>query len=660
MVRSRLGYRTVIPSITTQKGQTKDLSFKDGVNTYKDNDDLKNTELVEAIDMRMIKVGRYKTRKGLDRFSTPIGEAVNAQTSATTGAADKAVGGMVALGEKLTITSTGAITRADIRIKSLTGSKGVLIVEVYTNVGGFPGVLLCQSSISPAAISNTYTYLPVYFVNAPIVANASTVIVVVKSQNTDVGTYSISSTTASTNGISSIDNGVVWAANAFSINVKLYTSTSGPVKGVFKAYRPNGQVRTIFAHGSSMYEANADGSTTLIKSGLNAAATTYRFSMDQDVVRWVNSLEAPYKWDFTTVTQITGVPVIPNNIMSHKGLTFYTNDLDNTAVNYSNFGQADVFTSTDLIYMPGPKNADGLRAMAPLNGVLYFFSKRNKRLLLGSDNDTFQDDDASSQRGTFSQESLVYDANYIYHADDEGVWQYNGSDERNLAEDFLPDYLAITDKESINLDIFNNRLYIWYAPAGSADNTECFVYNLTLNLYEGKDKNAIVGRTFGRNTQDDSFIQASNRVGALYYGERSTNDYTNLGGQMQASIATAYSHFDTPSQLKRVPKQRPQLPSVTGSYKVQAGYSKDFGERVFTNADGSAREVDVSGNGGRYNTGLLYNTGVRYSGQRMITPKNLWISGTFNRLQRIYQHIAAREPFEFDSEVLTVEVQRLD
>jgi len=375
--------------------------------------------------------------------------------------------------------------------------------------------------------------------------------------------------------------------------------------------------------------------------------------MDQDVVRWVNSLDAPYSWDFTTVTQVTGVPVIPNNIMSHKGLIFYTNDSDPTAVNFSNFGLYDKFTSTDFVYMPGPKSADGLRAMAPLNGVLYFFSKRNKRLLLGSDNATFSDDDASSQRGTFSQESLVYDANYIYHADDEGVWQFNGSDERNLAESFLPDYLAIINKESINLDIFNNRLYIWYAPAGSADNTECFVYNLTLNLFESVDHGAIIGRTFGRNTQDDSFIQASNRVGALYYGERSTNDYNNLGDQLESSLSTAYSHFDTPSQSKRVPKQRPQLPSVNGTYSVQAGYDKDF------EGNTTYRNINVSGNGARYNTGKLYNTGVRYAGSRMITPRNLVIPGTFNRLKRTYRHIAAREPFEFDSEVLTIQVQRL-
>jgi len=653
MVRSRFGYRTTIPSITTSKGQTQSLSFKDGINSYKDNDDVKNTELIAAVDARMVKIGRYKTRRGLDRFTIPIGEASNASVVSTTGASTYTINSTNAVAQRLTVGATQRITRIDVRLRSTTASKGVLLVELYTNNAGNPGTLLGRSSLSASDIPSSFTYVPSYFIEAPLLVSGTTCWVVVRAQNEQAGTYEISTTSSASTALTSSTNGEVWVTASFAANVNMYGSTNGAVKGIFKAYRPNLQVRTIFAFGNSMYEANANGTTTLIKSGMAAGATKYRFSMDQDVVRWTNGLEKPYKWDFTTVEQIDAIPVIPNNIMSHKGLLFYTNDADNTAVTYSNFGEYDTFTSTDFLYMPGPKNADGLRAMAPLNGVLYFFSKRNKRLLLGSDSDTFQDDDAPSQRGTFSQESLVFDSNYIYHADDEGVWQFNGSDERNLAEDFLEEYNAIVNKETINLDVFNNRLYIWYTPVGSADNTECFVYNLTLNLYESKDKKTIIGRTFGRETQDDTFIQASNRVGALYYGERSTNDYHNLGDQLQTGIYTAYSHFGTPSQLKRVPKQRPQLPSVSGSYSVQAGYDKDF------NNNPTFRDINVSGNGGRYNTGLRYDTGVRYVGQRMITPKSLQIPGTFNRLQRIYQHVAAREPFEFDSEVLTVETQRL-
>lgn len=58
MVRSKFGYRTPVPDVTSRKAQTKQLSFKGGIDTYTDNDDLKPTELVAAYDARFAKIGR--------------------------------------------------------------------------------------------------------------------------------------------------------------------------------------------------------------------------------------------------------------------------------------------------------------------------------------------------------------------------------------------------------------------------------------------------------------------------------------------------------------------------------------------------------------------------------------------------------------------------
>lgn len=75
VVKSRFGYRTAIPPLSSAKGQTRAISFKDGVNTYKDNDDMKVTELAAAYDARFVKIGRYQTRRGLDHYSVPVGGA---------------------------------------------------------------------------------------------------------------------------------------------------------------------------------------------------------------------------------------------------------------------------------------------------------------------------------------------------------------------------------------------------------------------------------------------------------------------------------------------------------------------------------------------------------------------------------------------------------
>lgn len=653
-MRSRYGYRTPVPTITARKDQTKQLSFKDGVNTYKDNDDLKATELLLAKDARMVRIGRYKTRKGCDRYSVPLGEAVNVENVSTDGADVVEVSGTQAVAQPLTVASDGRLTKVEVNLQRTSTSKGVLLVEVREDNDGVPGTLLATSSIAAADIGDTAAYVSCYFITAPLLATSDVVWVVVKGQSQLVGEYEVTTTTDATDALLSTDTGFTWEATTYSANVKLSTADDGGVKGVIRAYRSNGQKETIMFAGDNAYKiSDVDGTTTSIKSGLASAATHYRARMVQDAIYFVNGIDKPYKYDFTDVEEVTASPYIPHLIEEHKGLLFFVDASDRTRLYYSNFAEYEVFTSTDFIYVPAPKSYDSLTALAKLNGVLYMFANRNKFQLMGADNATFSLDEAVSQRGTFSQESLVYDANYIFHADEEGVWKFNGAEEKNLAEAFLSDYQAITDKSGIQLDIFNNRLYIFHPSPGSARNDRCFVYNLLLDKYEGLDTSTYVGRTFGRGAQDGLFIQGSNLVAALYYGERETNDYHNLGGQLEMELATAFQHFDSPGQRKRIPKWRPVFPSVSNNYTVQVGYAKDLQNTV------TWQDVSLSSGGLRYNTGLKYNTGLRYGGGSIIEPTTLYIPGTFKRLQRRYKHVAAREPVEFDSEILTLETQRI-
>lgn len=654
MVKSRLGYRTPVPEVSSRKQQTKQVSFKGGVNTYKDNDDLSATELVSAVDARFTNIGRYKTRKGLDRYSVPIGEAVNVQQTATTGASTYDITSQSVAAQKLTVASAGRVTRIDVRIKTGTSPRGTVLVELYENDGGNPGTLLGRGSIANSSITSSFDYLPVHVVTAPSVTTSQVVWVVIKGQTGATG-YTLSTTTNATNGKTSDNGGGSWAAASYDFNVKLYTSTDGGVKGIHRAYRPNGSKVTVFWHGTNAYTVNdSTGATTSIKSGLSSAATHYRAQMVQDAIYFVNGQEKPYKYDFSSVTQITQAPYTPSLIIEHKGLLFFNDVDDKTRVFYSNFGAYDTYTSTDFLYVPAPKSYDALTAFAKLNGVLYLFANRNKFQLFGSDNATFALDKATSQRGTFSQESVVFDANFIYHADNDGIWRFNGTDDMNLAEPFLEDYLAIADKSTICLEVFNNRLYCFYKGAGEGDNSQCFVINLQLGKYESLDKGTDVGRTFSRYAQDNIFIQASPHVGAVYYGEQSSNDYNNLGDQLQFEIRTGYSHFDSPGQLKRIPKFRPTFLSQQGDYSIQVGYASDYADAA------TYTDVSLTGSGIRYDAGYTYDSGEVYSsGSQAIEPTNLLINGYFKRIQRRYKHIAAREPVEMDTEILTLETQRL-
>jgi hypothetical protein len=377
--------------------------------------------------------------------------------------------------------------------------------------------------------------------------------------------------------------------------------------------------------------------------------------MAQDSVYIVNEYEKPYEYDLAadTVSQVTTAPHSAYLAIEHKGLVFYGNSDDRSQVYYSNFGQYETFTSTDFLTIMAPKSPDVHTAFAKLNGVMYVFARRNKFVVFGDNNATWSLDEAPSQRGTFSQESVVYDADSIYHADSDGIWQFNGTEDKNLAEPILDTYLSILDKDSIVLEKWGNRLYCFYTPNGGSVNSECLVFNLQLGLPESFDSNTYVGRAFARHDQEEHFLQGSSRVGAIYYGERAANGYDNLGAQLEFEIATGFTHFDSPGQLKRSPMWRPQFPSVTGTYGLEAGYATDGSTEV------TWTDVDLAANNPRFDTGLTFDSGVGFATDKGITPRSLLIAGEWLRLQRRYRHVAAHEPVEFDSEILSVETQRL-
>jgi len=656
MPQSRYGYRTQVPSTSSRKMQTKQISFKGGVNTHDDNDDLDVTELAAAIDARMVKVGRYRTRRGATRFCTPVGETKDVSQESTTGASTHAITATAYLADKYTIATTGRVTRVDVSLKYATAPSGVLLLDLYTNSSGAPGTLLATSSIATNTLSTSAAYLSFYFITAPQVTAADVIWVVVRAQS-GTGEYLASTTTTATTALTSTTSGSVWTASTYALNAKVYVTPTTPVKGVKRVNRPNGLNYTFFAAGTSMYSVDeSTGATTAIKTGLSASATKYRFEFVQDCLYWVNGYEKPYKYDFTTVTQLnmTNAQVQhPSLIIEHVGLLFVARE-DDTLMCWSGFGTYDTWTSTDSAYMNAPKTPFSMRALAKLNGSLFTYAERNKYQLMGDTNSNFTQFEAASQRGTFSQESLVFDDDTIYYANDEGIFAFNGTDDVNLALRFLDDYQAIPNKETIVLEKHDGRLYVFCAGPSAAGNDRCYVINLQLGgRLESLDLNTPVGAASAAKDSTNKFIAASNSVAALYQFETDTADYANLGAPLDFEIATAFNHFDTPGQLKRISKWRPEFMAGRRGYSVQAGYAKDH-ETTVTWSD-----VSLDPSSTKWGSGWLWGDGTRYATDSNIQAMSVSIGGEFRRLQRRYKHVAAREPVEFDSEVLEIQTQRL-
>lgn len=646
--------RVNVSSITTQKTQTQPIDYGKGLFTGVPNDIQPKDTLRYITDYRFQGVGQYKTRRGCDHYTVAVGETQNVAITATTGAADATFTNSTWLAQKITATASGVMTRLDIRMKRPSTSAGVPVVCLYTDVGGSPGQRLSISSLPESNVTSSYNYLTTYHMQAPTITNGSSYWVVVYLQPSSVTPFNISSTTSATTAKVSTSAGNSWSSTTYALNVRMYTSTAGGIKGVYRAYRPDGSGVTFFAHGTNIYKVDdVTGVATSVDSGIAAQSTRVRFEYAKDTLFYTDGVGKPRKYDYTTAAPITAAPNNARNIIKHVGLMWFMNANDNNGGYYSNFEDYEVFTSTDFFNEPAPNTSDPLTAWSTLNGILYMFTKRNKRQIMGTDTATFESNDAFAQKGTFSQESVVADDNNIYFASQDGVYKFNGTYEKNIFESVIDDYTSISFKDDIHLELHDNKLYVWYRPNGQDEVSECFVYNTLYDVMESLDLETRVGRAFARKNQDGRFIQASNRAGVLYYGELQTNDYHNLGAPLYAEVRTAYDHFGSPQQKKRITYWRPILQSVQGNYTIEAGFAADYSDDVnYTN-------IDVQAMGFEYDdAGSLYDTAT-YASSSAVYNTSLNIYGDAYRWQRRYKHHAAHEPVEFAGEVLKIQTRRL-
>ena len=305
---------------------------------------------------------------------------------------------------------------------------------------------------------------------------------------------------------------------------------------------------------------------------------------------------------------------------------------------------------------PAIQTGDPLTAMFNLGGVVYFLTRRNKYYMYSQTADVWSQQTSSAQHGTFTQESTVCDLNYAYYANDDGIYIFDGSSEASLTQNTIQStYDAIAGKESITLELYNNRLYVFYSSQGNGKNDSCLIYNINLKLWESFDTGLPVSATVGRKTASNRFICGSSCFGQLYSFETTTNDYADLGAPIDFDLETSYLHFGTPSQLHRITKWRPEFAKVDGDYTIKCGYALDFTDYVKY-----AYSINLK-NQTPIQESYVWDNPRTYG--NVVTPTKLTtipqVNGQFYRCQIRYQLHSAYTPVNFKSHTLSCEIQRL-
>lgn len=243
------------------------------------------------------------SRKGSGEYVTALSETIDQSNTSTTGAADQSIGVESSIkAMKFVAGTTGPLTRIDLRIKKTSASSGPVIVKIYTDNAGSPGVLVGESGILNSDITTSYTYVPVNFIEAPTVTSTSTYWIVAYIQDDGSGTYLWSSNTSTTLALTSDSIGSSWSMATYSLNFKTYVSSTAAIKGGVRYAPANSSNKTVIPIGTSVYIADDNtGALSAILTGQSSSASNYYFTHADDKLFWVNGFNDLTTWNGTVV-----------------------------------------------------------------------------------------------------------------------------------------------------------------------------------------------------------------------------------------------------------------------------------------------------------------------------------------------------------------------
>ena len=655
--------RETVPNVGTRKSAPSTTNFSKGIKTYKPNDEMSFEEIYLAQDARFDRIGEYKTRHGYDKMCEPIGKTTAFDNTASTVYSTS----LPTRETSFTLSAGGNLYSLTLKLKTTDSVRYGVPQLVIKNSDG---EVIAESFANPENITDEFVDVEFIFNNAPSVEQGDVLNASVRLQEGGERVFNVGT----------VSNG--------SLMLKASVAASGHVSNVFEA-NIDGTKTILFTFipdsgTPALYRMAANGTVTKIRdlpSGVkkvrfNQAINQIRYTDGKEGVRLLNPASS---WSDTLITQTDvkagGAAVLDDemsNIMNggQNNIIYFTSARDDEPMdtlltwclpyNYERGGQ--VYASYDNfdveLYenIPAIKTGDPVTAMFSLGGVIYVLTRRNKYMLYFQEADVWSQSTVNAQNGTFSQESVVCDLNYAYFASDSGVFIFDGSSETSITETSIQNtYDSIKGKESIVVELYDNKLFVFYSSKGIGTNDSCLVYNLNLGVWESFDTGTYVSAATARQTASNRFICGHSRVGMLMLAESIDNAYDNLCGALKFDLDTAYHPYGTPSQLKSITKWRPEFASTKNPYTVACGYAMDFSDEVKY-----AFSVNLKNNAPvakSYVWDNPSNYGLTITPTKMsFLPK---VYGQFRRCQIRYQHHAAFEPVNFKSHTVTIQTQRI-
>lgn len=714
MAYSNFQRNKATPSMSSRKSNPVTMNFAGGIKTYKPNDTMDSSEIRLAQDARFDRVGEYGTRLGYKQLTTPIGYEMfktNKSTNTTLGDLEDAVMPSLTLEQYANLFS--------VKIKLKPKHVGIHIVAKLDILSGNEVIATSCVKLSSnfAQVKEfVFTDLPQLFTSQTITLRlteqngVSTEVEVERNRQDGSMVYEIY--TAERGKVTNVFEANIDGAKTvlFVFNEKLYRCDADGSNITLIRTLPTGTKNVRFCQNinqiryvdglevphildpaddwsdtaMSVKDLKTDTPMDVKMSNIMNGTSDNMIYFDAEVdtkAFWTY----PYGYTFAKTARLATTATVSGEIgttLTIARSTLTPNDPEVgdwiqgqgtgtgevTAVTSTNITVKIVDTtpqtissydkfSTDFYQnFPAIKTGDPLTAMFNLGGVLYFMTRRNKYQMYSQSADSWSQSNTNAQNGTFSQESLVCDLNYVYFANENGIYIFDGASEASITENSIQNvYDNIKGKDSIVLDMYKNRLYVYYSSEGNGINDHCLVYNINLRLWESFDSNANVSATSARQNTSGRFLCGHSKMGVIMLNEDTdSNDYSDMGKPIAFNLETSYQAFGATNQLKRITKWRPEFACADG-YTVECGYALDYTDDV-----NYAFSIDLKDRN-TYKLNYVWDNPSDYGVPAIPTRHTTipQVNGEFYRIQIRYQHIAACEPVIFRSHTLTIQTQRI-
>lgn len=573
-----------------------------------------------------------RTRKGSTRLTTAVGEALDAENaSAETG--DLAFTTTRIIAQPFEALTSLNLVRMDFELKRDDTSRGHVMVEIRADNDGVPGTLLAASSILSSNITTAYQYLPSYFIDAPTLIDGTQYWALLFIQDNGGGSYYVQQTAdAGALDLESEDEQESWNTLGVSFRFKSYVANNTPVIGYHRRYPSDGRKRTLFAAGTSVYQAQDNGTVAEIDAAVSASASKVRFDYVNDRSMWVDGYSALKWFDGDTVSNVANAPSGAHLVKIHQGRAFVF--LEKTLARFSDLYDFESWPSVNFFYVPDPKSNDPVTGARVFQDDLIIFTRETKHRLMGTDISSFTRREAVGTKGAVSDEAIAVDKNAVYFmADDGHIYAWNGANDILLSRNLEPELSSIVDKTQVRLHLYNNQLRVYYAKEAGPNNR--------MALYDIEDKEWFIdtGRLVAGSlelTQDDNeLIEFSSRAAWLFNGEQM---YSDVGKPIDWQYYTKYKAYGSGASRKRVRLFRPFLRTVDANYTMLVGKDMDFAN------DPDMREYIVSGGGAVWGD-FVWGDGTRWGKRRMVDARS-GMSGRGKHIQYRFERSGVETPVE--------------